>query len=163
MRRKPDLAASDMNELKMATFKDGQPEEFLALLNNLKITINGTGNTPVEVQMNYLCTMLCEEALREFEELSSQNNGTKIAHLKHITEVLLGYFSRINALSKQKCAMLRVMCKLRDLPFKSFAKRLTELNNYLPLFTVSSYTNNTPPPEYNNKILLHAVTNGWAK
>ena len=60
------------------------------------------------------------------------------------------------------CAMRRAMHKPRDLPFKRFTARLTELNNYLPLFPGSSAAKKTPPEDLNG-IILHAVPNGWAK
>ena len=64
MRRNPALAASETYELKMATFENGQPEEFLALLKNFKIAINGTGTTSVAGWINYLRTILRAEALK---------------------------------------------------------------------------------------------------
>ena len=75
--------------------------------------------------------------------------------------VYSGFFS-INVLSKQKRAMHRNMCKPRDIPFKSFTAHLTELNNYLPLFPVSSAAKKMPPEELNG-ILLYAVPNIWGK
>ena len=54
------------------------------------------------------------------------------------------------------------MQKPWDLPFKHFSARLTELNNYLPLFPGSGAANKIPPEEHND-ILLHAVPNGWEK
>ena len=58
--------------------------------------------------------------------------------------------------------MRRAMCKPRDIPSKHFSARLKELNKYLTLFSGSSTTNKIPPEEL-NKILLHAIPNGWAK
>ena len=83
-------------------------------------------------------------------------------HLKFIQEGLLSYFFTINALSKQKREMRRAMHKPQDIPFKCFSTRITELNNYLPLFLRYSTTKKIPPEEL-NEILLNAVPNGWAK
>ena len=58
--------------------------------------------------------------------------------------------------------MRRAMRKPRDLPFKRFAARLTEINNYQTLFPVSNAAKKITPEELNN-ILLHSVLNGWAK
>ena len=82
--------------------------------------------------------------------------------MKFIQEGLLGYFPPINALSKQKCAMGRVIRKPQYLPFKIFVARLTKINNYLPLFSGSSAAKKIPPKELNN-IILHAVPNSWTK
>ena len=54
--------------------------------------------------------------------------------------------------------MRRAMRKPWYLPFKIFAARLTELNNYIPLFARSSVTNKMAPEEL-NKILLHCDPN----
>ena len=58
--------------------------------------------------------------------------------------------------------MRRAMCKPREIIFKQFSARLTELNNYLTLFLGLSASNKMPPEEL-NEILLHAVPSGWAK
>ena len=58
--------------------------------------------------------------------------------------------------------MRRAMRKPRELQFKYFSARLTELNNYLPFFPGSSSNKKIPPQEL-NKILLHAVPKSWAK
>ena len=69
-------------------------------------------------------------------------------------------FFPINALSKQKRSMRRAMRKPWDISLKRFTTRLTELKNYLLLFPGSSADKKMPPEEL-NKILLHAVPNGW--
>ena len=84
-------SASEPYELEMATFENGQPEEFLALLKNSKTAINGTGTMSVSGISYYLRTMLHGEALREFDESASQNSGTTNYHLKFIQEGLLGF------------------------------------------------------------------------
>ena len=70
-RRKLDSATYDTYKLKMVTFENYQPEEFLALLNNFRIEINGTGTTSVSGRIKYIRTMLHVESLREFDELAS--------------------------------------------------------------------------------------------
>ena len=146
----------------MATFENYQPEEFLGLLNNSRIEINGTGTTSVSGTIKYIRTMLHGESLREFDELASQNNGMASYHLKHITDSLLGYIPPINALSKKKRTMHRAMRKPWYLTFKCFIARLTELNNCLPLFPRSSNANKMTPKEL-NEILLLATPNSWVK
>ena len=46
--------------------------------------------------------------------------------------------------------------------FKSFAARLKEINNFLPLFPGSDASKKMEMEEL-NEILIHAVPNGWAK
>ena len=134
MCQNPSDPASETYKLKIFTFKHGQTEELLQLMKNVKRSVDDTGTTTRVGKINYPRTMLHGEAIRDFDELSCQDAGTKNTHLKFIQEVLVGYFFPINALSKQKRAMRRAMRKPRDLPFKHFAARLMELNNYLPLF-----------------------------
>ena len=64
MRRNPSSAESETYNINMNTFYDGQPGEFLALLNSFSIAIDGTGTTIPSVRINYLRTMLREQALR---------------------------------------------------------------------------------------------------
>ena len=115
IRINPDSSMSETYEFKMARLKNGQPEDFLRPMKNFNIAINGRGTKSDSGQINYirtmLCTMLSGDALREFDVLYSQNNGTENDHLKHIMEGLLGYLPPINVLSNQKCAMCRAMRK----------------------------------------------------
>ena len=46
--------------------------------------------------------------------------------------------------------------------FKSFAARLTEINNFLPIFLGSDVTKDMTHEELND-IILHAVPNSWVK
>ena len=71
-------------------------------------------------------------------------------------------FSPINVLTKQKRAMWRAMHKPKYLPMKIFSAQLTKLNNYLLLLTSSSASKKMASEE-RTKIILHAVTNVWAK
>ena len=109
MRRNPSSAASKTYSINMNTFDYGQPEEFLPLLNNLKISTDGTGTTTPSGWVNYLHTMLQRKALREFNGLQSQYSGFTNSYLKFIQEGLLEYLFPINSLSKEKrvirCAM----------------------------------------------------------
>ena len=57
-----------------------------------------------------------------------------------------------------RCAMH----KPQGQPFKIFAARITELNNYLPIFPGPSAIKKMIPEEL-NEILLHVVPNVWAK
>ena len=85
----------------MNTFDDDQLEKFLALLKNSKIEIYVLGTTTSSVQINHLRTMLCGQALREFDEFQSQNGGLTNNYLKLITEGLIEYLFPINYISKQ--------------------------------------------------------------
>ena len=52
MRRNPTLTMSETYNINMSTFEDYQPEDFLALLKNYKISIYGTGTMSLSVIIN---------------------------------------------------------------------------------------------------------------
>ena len=66
MRQNPDSAASETYNMKMATFENGQQEEFLMLLKNFKTAFNRSGTMSVAGRNNYLRTMLRGEDQQEF-------------------------------------------------------------------------------------------------
>ena len=152
--RNPTPEMSETYNIRISTFDDGKPEEFLALL---KIAVDGTGTTSPSGQMNYLHMMLYRQSQRDFYELTSQNNGTTNGQLEYITECLIGCFFPINALFNQNCAMRSAMHKAQIVTFNIFAARLTEMNNFIPISPVSDASKNMPSEDL-NKILLHAVT-----
>ena len=92
MRRYPISATSKTYELKISTFGEGNPEEFLQMINKFKTGIDGTGTTTTPKRINYLRNLLNGEALRKFDELASQLTVMKNDHLNFIKEGLLGYF-----------------------------------------------------------------------
>ena len=47
MRQYPASSTSETYKLKIVTFENGKPEEFLALIKKLMTSIEGTGNTSV--------------------------------------------------------------------------------------------------------------------
>ena len=68
----------------------------------------------------------------------------------------------MNAIYKKKHAMRRAMRKPCNISFKRLTARLTEINNFLPIFPGSDPTKKTPPEELNDKF-LHAAPNGWER
>ena len=129
-------------------------------MKEFKTGIDRTRTTSAPGKIKFLLTMLCGEALRELDFIANQVGNTTNAHLKQIKEVLLRYFFPINALNKKKRAMRRAMTKPRDLQFKRFAARLTELNNHLPLLPGSRVAKNMDPEELNNILLTPSPTLG---
>ena len=57
----------DTYKINMSTLNYGQPEEFLAILNNFRVAIYRTGTTSLLGQINYLCMMLHGDDLRELD------------------------------------------------------------------------------------------------
>ena len=58
MRQNPSNVTSETYELKIVTFENGQPEEFLQLMKNFKRAVDGTETTTTAGKINYLRTML---------------------------------------------------------------------------------------------------------
>ena len=136
----------------MIIFGNGKPKEFLQLLKNFNKSIDGTGTTTVARRINFLCTLLCGEAIREFDNLVSHNNGTTNPHLKEIQEVLLDYFFPTNALIKKNIPMRQSTKKTCVLPMKILVVHITNLNNYLVSFPGSNNYKNMEEEDL-NKIL----------
>ena len=110
MCQNPSDPASETYKLKIFTFKHGQTEELLQLMKNVKRSVDDTGTTTRVGKINYPRTMLHGEAIRDFDELSCQDAGTKNTHLKFIQESLLVYFPRLMTFPSRssRCAALCV-------------------------------------------------------
>ena len=89
MCRDPASATSKTYELKVQTFENGKPEEFLQMTKDFKNATDGTGTTSATGRIQFLRTMLRGEALREFDVISSQVGITTNGNLKLIKEGLL--------------------------------------------------------------------------
>ena len=103
--------------------------------------------------------MLRGQALREFDELQSQHVGATNNYLKLIQEGLLEYFFPINAISKKKRAMRRVMRKHWSTSFKSFAARLTKINNFMPLLPGLGASKKIEMEELNKILIINVYVN----
>ena len=88
----PSDANSETYKLKIATFENVKLEAFLALTKNFKTAIDGAGTISAAGKINYLRTLLCGDALQEFDKLEIHNTVTKNKHLILIQEILLGTF-----------------------------------------------------------------------
>ena len=144
----------------MYTFGDEKPDEFLTLLRNFKIAIDRTGTNTHTVRINYLRTMLRGKSIRVFYELSLYGNAIN-NHIKRITEGLIEYSTPLNTLSNQKHERRHAIHKPHSMPTKQFSAQITEISNFPPLFPGSEASKKMPPEEL-NKIILHAVPNGWS-
>ena len=71
MRINLSTSTSETYNINMSTFEDIQPEEFLVLLKNFSIPIDTTVSTSALEQINYICSILHGEYLRQFDELAS--------------------------------------------------------------------------------------------
>ena len=94
-----------MYEFKMPLFDNKEPEEFLLFMWNLNMTLGASGTIKANVKLQYLRTLLCGEALPQFDILCDQ---VRIMIMAHFNQVIFGlgtYFYPVNSLSKKtKCA-----------------------------------------------------------
>ena len=86
----------------MALFENSNPEELLLFVINFKTTIENLGILTASVKLQYLCTLLCGEALRQFDTFCNHLGSTNTAHVSRIVLVVGKYSFPVNALSKQK-------------------------------------------------------------
>ena len=55
----------------MSLFDNGKPEKFLLFVRNFNMTLAASGTLKSGANFQYLCTIVCVEALRQFESLSA--------------------------------------------------------------------------------------------
>ena len=121
----------DLYEFKIDLFDNGDPEEFLLLFRNLNTNIEASGTLETAEKVQYLCTLVCREALRQFDTLSSDVEiGTPLT----AETIILGlgaYFLPVNSLYNQKPAMQRGTRKPHGLKVRLYVACLIDFNKYL--------------------------------
>ena len=60
----------DLYEIKTALFDNGNPEEFLLFVINFNMTLKVLGTLKAEAKIQYICMLVCGEALCQFVALS---------------------------------------------------------------------------------------------
>ena len=77
-------------------------------LRNFIMTLAASGALEVGVKYQYLCTLVCREALRPFDSLSADLEGTQTLNVDYIIKGLAQHSSPVNSVYK-KTAMHRGM------------------------------------------------------
>ena len=90
--RDPTSSTSDPYEFKMALFDNGKPEEFLLFVSNFNMTLAASGTLEAGVKYQYLHTLVCREALCQFDLLSADLEGTQTLNVDYIIKGLAQYF-----------------------------------------------------------------------
>ena len=75
MRRYPTSITSELYEFRMSLFDHGKPEELLLFLRNFQMTLADTGMLETEANIQYLHTLVREEALGQFDLLSADTKN----------------------------------------------------------------------------------------
>ena len=76
LRRYPESDQSDLYELKMALFNNGDPEEFFLIVCNFNMNLDEKGRLETTVKVQYLRTLVHGEVLRQFDLLSTDLEST---------------------------------------------------------------------------------------
>ena len=91
----------------MSLLDNSDLEEFLLFACNFNKTLAAAGMLEAGAKYQYLCTIVCGEALRQFDSLSADVEGTETLNVDYIIRGLAQYFPPVNSLSKQKREMRR--------------------------------------------------------
>ena len=113
--RNPMSSSSEIYEFKMFLFDNGEPEKLLLFVQNFNVNLAASGTLATGTKIQYLCTLVREEVLRQFDSFSTDTEGMNTLTVETIILGLASYFFPVNYLSKQKCAMCRGMRKPRGL------------------------------------------------
>ena len=76
----------------MALFGNGNPKELLLFLRNFQMTLDASEKIASSAKIQYICTILCGDTLRQLETLSVEVVSTTISNLKRIFLGLGTYF-----------------------------------------------------------------------
>ena len=100
LRRDPKYSTSDLYEFKMTLFDHGGPEEFLLFIHNFNMTLAETGTLETNTNIQYLRTLVCGEALSQFDSFYADVESTGNLNVEYIVKGLASYFTPVNPLSK---------------------------------------------------------------
>ena len=76
LHRDPISSMSDLYELKMSLFDNGEPEDSLLFVHNFNMTPAASGMLEAGVKAQYFCIVVWGEALRQFDLLSADVEST---------------------------------------------------------------------------------------
>ena len=67
----------DFYDFRMSLFDHGEREEFILFVRKFRMTLAGTGTLETESKVQYLCTLFCGEAFRNFDLLYADAKHTE--------------------------------------------------------------------------------------
>ena len=77
LHRDPMSSTSDLYEFRKSLFDHVALEKFLLIVQNFQISLAATGMLEMEAKIQYLCTLLCGEALCQFDLVSADAKNIK--------------------------------------------------------------------------------------
>ena len=117
----------------MVLFDNIRPEEFLLFVENFKITL-ALGTVSDNVKIQYICVILCVEALLQFDTLCALVGSTTATPLNGFILGLGVYFFPVNVLAKQNRAMLCEMSKTSKLKLICYNVLLIDIDESFDAF-----------------------------
>ena len=72
LRRYPKPSMSNLYEFRMSLFDHGKPEKFILFVTNFQTTLAATGTLQTEAKVQYFCTLVRGEELRQFDLFSDE-------------------------------------------------------------------------------------------
>ena len=78
----------------ISLFDHSEPEEFILFVQNFQMTLAVTEMLETEEKVQYICTLVCGEALRQFDLLSSDVKNTETPlDVDYLLKGLAWYFT----------------------------------------------------------------------
>ena len=100
LRRDPVSSTLKLCEFRMYFFDHGKPEEFLLFKFNFNMTLAVIGTLDMDEKIQYICTLVCKEALRQFDLLYADVENTESLNVDYHIKGLALYFTPIKLLLK---------------------------------------------------------------
>ena len=156
-RSNPTDSSSTTYDLSIPMFKEGNPEEWLKWVNNLKRAAKGQNITNGPAKFALARRLLDGGALIAFENAGTAVASESSESLKQVIRAVTEHVFPKSAYQKQKSYLRRFLKKPRDLSVKQFAERVIHLNELLGQFpNPSSTVTATKMPEDEILDLLEA-------
>ena len=125
----------DIYKFIMDIFDNGKSEEFLFNIPNLNMMLEAPIILAVNVEIQYLRTLLRDKELHNFEDLRLQIWKYDCHIFKQGRIVFRCVMFPVNTLSNKKHLVRRGMRNLEKLKEKCFVARMVQLNEYFTVFT----------------------------
>ena len=109
--RDPTSDTSNPHAFKIYLFINDDWEELLLFVKNFNMNIATSVILGTDVKVQYLRTLFCGEALRQFDLLSADVEGINPLTVETIILGLAPYYFPVNVILKKKCVMRRRMRK----------------------------------------------------
>ena len=84
LRRYPTSEKSDLYELEMTLFDNGETDQFLLFVRNFQMTLKYSGALTDSAKLQYLCSLLMGEALCKLDTLCVEVGIMTTIHINHI-------------------------------------------------------------------------------